>query len=600
MKILRKSLLMLMMLAGLGMSACSDETIENGNLGNIPEGITINDNYVKDGVTVAKTGAELTVAVQSRNEVSASSNQSWVTIEKGTTTSALKVTPFKLVVAENTETSDREAQVTFTAGNDSKTIAIKQIAKAGLVVKTNSFDLPYTGGTVQVQLSANEPYEYEISDSWVSAATTRANMVDYTENFTVAMNASPTVRTATITFKVEGLAEAVTIKQAATETGGDMNKTAMEIASLMYPGWNLGNTMEAGSSDNNWKNAGIETETAWQSTKTTQQVIDLVKAQGFKSVRIPCAWVMGHITDEANCTIDPAWMNRVKEVVDYCISDGLYVIINQHWDGGWIEHNGFTAATDMTATKDKLTKIWTQIATAFKDYDEHLLFAGMNEPGVGGGDGNIIGVADMSARIAEYEQTFINAVRATGGNNALRVLIVQGPNTSINDTEENNYISKIQDTVNDRLMMEVHFYDPYQFCQMTEDAGWGKQWYYWGKGNTGDADRTANNYQEDFVNAQMAKMKKTFVDNGIPVLIGEFGAIQRWSVGKDAVHDASIKAYYRAVTQYAIENGCVPMVWDTNSGSGMTTLNRNTLKVGNINMMEGITEGVALAIWPAK
>lgn len=582
------------------MSACSDETIENGNLGNIPEGITINDNYVKDGVTVAKTGAELTVAVQSRNEVSASSNQSWVTIEKGTTTSALKVTPFKLVVAENTETSDREAQVTFTAGNDSKTIAIKQIAKAGLVVKTNSFDLPYTGGTVQVQLSANEPYEYEISDSWVSAATTRANMVDYTENFTVAMNASPTVRTATITFKVEGLAEAVTIKQAATETGGDMNKTAMEIASLMYPGWNLGNTMEAGSSDNNWKNAGIETETAWQSTKTTQQVIDLVKAQGFKSVRIPCAWVMGHITDEANCTIDPAWMNRVKEVVDYCISDGLYVIINQHWDGGWIEHNGFTAATDMTATKDKLTKIWTQIATAFKDYDEHLLFAGMNEPGVGGGDGNIIGVADMSARIAEYEQTFINAVRATGGNNALRVLIVQGPNTSINDTEENNYISKIQDTVNDRLMMEVHFYDPYQFCQMTEDAGWGKQWYYWGKGNTGDADRTANNYQEDFVNAQMAKMKKTFVDNGIPVLIGEFGAIQRWSVGKDAVHDASIKAYYRAVTQYAIENGCVPMVWDTNSGSGMTTLNRNTLKVGNINMMEGITEGVALAIWPAK
>ncbi len=600
MKILRKSLLMLMMLAGLGMSACSDETIENGNLGNIPEGITINDNYVKDGVTVAKTGAELTVAVQSRNEVSASSNQSWVTIEKGTTTSALKVTPFKLVVAENTETSDREAQVTFTAGNDSKTIAIKQIAKAGLVVKTNSFDLPYTGGTVQVQLSANEPYEYEISDSWVSAATTRANMVDYTENFTVAMNASPTVRTATITFKVEGLAEAVTIKQAATETGGDMNKTAMEIASLMYPGWNLGNTMEAGSSDNNWKNAGIETETAWQSTKTTQQVIDLVKAQGFKSVRIPCAWVMGHITDEANCTIDPAWMNRVKEVVDYCISDGLYVIINQHWDGGWIEHNGFTAATDMTATKDKLTKIWTQIATAFKDYDEHLLFAGMNEPGVGGGDGNIIGVADMSARIAEYEQTFINAVRATGGNNALRVLIVQGPNTSINDTEENNYISKIQDTVNDRLMMEVHFYDPYQFCQMTEDAGWGKQWYYWGIGNTGEADRTANNYQEDFVNAQMAKMKKTFVDNGIPVLIGEFGAIQRWSVGKDAVHDASIKAYYRAVTQYAIENGCVPMVWDTNSGSGMTTLNRNTLKVGNINMMEGITEGVALAIWPAK
>lgn len=583
------------------MSACSDETVENGSFGDIPEGVTINDNYVKDGVTVAKTGAEITVPVQSRNNVTATSTADWVTIEKGATTSALKVTPFKLTVAANTETSDREATVTFATGSDSKAITIKQIAKAGLVVKTNKFDMPYTGGTVQVQLSANEPYEYEISDSWVSAVATRANMADYTENFTVAMNASPSARTATITFKVEGLAEAVTISQAATEISGDMNKTAMEIASLMYPGWNLGNTMEAGDPNNKWKNAGISTETAWQSTKTTQQIIDLVKAQGFKSVRIPCAWVMGHITDEANCTIDPEWMKRVKEVVDYCISDGLYVIINQHWDGGWIEHNGLTAATDVEATKTQLTKIWTQIANNFKEYDEHLIFAGMNEPGVGSGDGNIIGVADMSARIAEYEQTFINAVRATGGNNALRVLVVQGPNTSIDNTVENNYISKIQDAVSDRLMMEVHFYDPYQFCQMTEDASWGKQWYYWGKDNTGgDADRTANKYQEDFVNSQMAKMKKTFVDNGIPVIIGEFGANQRWSVGKDAIHDASIKAYYKAVTEYAINNGCVPFVWDTNSTNGMTILNRNTLKVGNTNMMDGITAGVAAATWSAK
>lgn len=591
---------MLMMIAGIGMSSCSEDTVDNGNIGGIPDGITINDNYVKDGVTVAKTGAEITVPVQCRNDVSASVSADWITIEKGTTTSALKVTPFKLVVAENSETADREATVTFSSGADTKTIAIKQIAKTGLVVKTGSFDVAAVGGNIQVLLSANEPYEYEISDSWVTAAVSRANMADYTENFVVSANSLPSVRTATITFKVEGLAEAVTINQAASEITGDMSKTAMEIASLMYPGWNLGNTLEGGDSNNNWKNVGISTETAWQSTKTTQQVIDFVKAQGFKSVRIPCAWVMGHITDEANCTIDPAWMKRVKEVVDYCISDGLYVIINQHWDGGWIEHNGFTSATDIEATKSKLTKIWTQIATTFKDYDEHLIFAGMNEPGVGGGDGKIIGVADMSARIAEYEQTFVNAVRATGGNNALRVLVVQGPNTSIDDTVGNDYMAKIQDSATNRLMMEVHFYDPYQFCQMTEDASWGKQWYYWGSGNVGDADRTANNYQESFVNSQMAKMKKTFVDKGIPVIIGEFGANQRWTPGKDAVHDASIKAYYTAVTQYAISNGCVPFVWDTNSGSGMTTINRGTLKVGNANMMDGITAGVTAAAWPVK
>lgn len=594
------SLMVLMALVGLCMSSCSDETVENGNFGNIPDGITISDNYIKDGVTVAKTGAEITVPVQCRNDVSASSGESWITVEKGTTTSALKVTPFKLIVAENSETSDREATITFSAGSDTKTIAIKQIAKTGLVVKTGSFDVPYTGGNIQVQLAANEPYEYEISDSWISAASTRANMVDYTENFTVSLNASPTIRTATITFKVEGLAEAVKVSQAASEVSGDMSKTAMDVAALMYPGWNLGNTLEGGSSENNWKNVGIATETSWQSTKTTQQVIDFVKAQGFKSVRIPCAWVMGHISDEANCTIDPAWMNRVKEVVDYCIADGLYVVINQHWDGGWIEHNGFTADTDIEGTKAKLTKIWTQIATTFKDYDEHLIFAGMNEPGVGGGTGSIIKVNELSNRLAEYEQTFINAVRATGGNNALRVLVVQGPNTNIDDTMGNDYISKITDTADNRLMMEVHFYDPYQFCQMTEDADWGKQWYYWGKDNqSGDADRTSKN-NEDFVSAQMAKMKKTYVDKGIPVIIGEFGANQRFAIGKDALHDASIRAYYKAVTEFAISNGCVPMVWDINAGNGMSLLNRTTLKISNANMMDGITAGVAAAKWPAK
>lgn len=594
------SLMVLMALVGLCMSSCSDETVENGNFGNIPDGITISDNYIKDGVTVAKTGAEITVPVQCRNDVSASSSESWITVEKGTTTSALKVTPFKLIVAENSETSDREATITFSAGSDTKTIAIKQIAKTGLVVKTGSFDVPYTGGNILVQLAANEPYEYEISDSWISAASTRANMVDYTENFTVSLNASPTIRTATITFKVEGLAEAVKVSQAASEVSGDMSKTAMDVAALMYPGWNLGNTLEGGSSENNWKNAGIATETSWQSTKTTQQVIDFVKAQGFKSVRIPCAWVMGHISDEANCTIDPAWMNRVKEVVDYCIADGLYVVINQHWDGGWIEHDGFTADTDIEGTKAKLTKIWTQIATTFKDYDEHLIFAGMNEPGVGGGTGSIIKVNELSNRLAEYEQTFINAVRATGGNNALRVLVVQGPNTNIDDTMGNDYISKITDTADNRLMMEVHFYDPYQFCQMTEDADWGKQWYYWGKDNqSGDADRTSKN-NEDFVSAQMAKMKKTYVDKGIPVIIGEFGANQRFAIGKDALHDASIRAYYKAVTEFAISNGCVPMVWDINAGNGMSLLNRTTLKIGNAYMMDGITAGVEAAKWPAK
>ena len=466
-----------------------------------------------------------------------------------------------------------------------------------------------TGGvqTINVQADAQPTASVIEGADWCSVAY--KDQAGGTYNFDVTVVASQEDEATTATVRIiQGYSRKdVTItraKKGAVVTPevppADMNKTAMEVAQLMYPGWNLGNTLEGGDSKNLWKNAGVGTETAWQSTKTTQALIDAVKAAGFKSVRIPCSWVMGHITDADKCTIDPAWMKRVKEVVDYCINDGLYVIINQHWDGGWIEHNGFTADTDIEGTKAKLTKIWTQIATTFRDYDEHLIFAGMNEPGVGGGTGKIIKVNELSNRLAEYEQTFINAVRATGGNNALRVLVVQGPNTSIDDTMGNDYISKLTDTAGNRLMMEVHFYDPYQFCQMTEDADWGKQWYYWGNDNqSGDADRTSKN-NEDFVNSQMAKMKKTYVDKGIPVIIGEFGANQRFAIGKDALHDASVKAYYKAVTELAINNGCVPMVWDINAGNGMSLLNRNTLKVSNANMMDGIQAAVASAQWPAK
>ena len=117
-----------------------------------------------------------------------------------------------------------------------------------------------------------------------------------------------------------------------------MDLNAQQLAYYMAPGWNLGNTLEAGNQANNdTNNGGLNAEISWQNTKTTQAVIDMVKANGFKSIRIPCSWVMGHISDAATTKIDAAWMARVKEVVDYAINADLYVIINDHWDGGWIE-----------------------------------------------------------------------------------------------------------------------------------------------------------------------------------------------------------------------------------------------------------------------
>ena len=143
-----------------------------------------------------------------------------------------------------------------------------------------------------------------------------------------------------------------------------MDLNAQQLAYYMAPGWNLGNTMEAGSNTNlDTNKGGLAAETAWQSTKTTQGIIDMVKAQGFKSIRIPCSWVMGHISDAATTQIDAAWMARVKEIVDYAIKADMYVIINDHWDGGWLE-DSFKDVSEATVSKNsaKLAVGWKQIA----------------------------------------------------------------------------------------------------------------------------------------------------------------------------------------------------------------------------------------------
>ena len=122
--------------------------------------------------------------------------------------------------------------------------------------------------------------------------------------------------------------------------------TAMEIAADMYPGWNLGNTMEPGPC--NWLSDPLDYETAWQGSKTTQAIIDFVKAQGFRSVRIPCSW---YVHCDANYNIDIQWLDRVQQVVDYCMNDSLYVILNDHYDNGWIERS-FADRTESSVSKN--------------------------------------------------------------------------------------------------------------------------------------------------------------------------------------------------------------------------------------------------------
>lgn len=392
-----------------------------------------------------------------------------------------------------------------------------------------------------------------------------------------------------------------------------MDLTAAQMAHYMAPGWNLGNTLETGSSANNFtNNAGVASETSWQPTKTTQKILNAVKAKGFKSVRIPCAWVMGHIADKAAMTIDPAWMNRVKEIIDYCINAGLYVVINDHWDGGWLEYDGFTTGADVSAKKEQLRKLWTNIANALKDYDERVIFAGLNEPGVGGASPDAKGslmlgnqwdpsdadLTKFTERLIDYENVFVDAVRATGGNNAKRVLVVQGPMTTISYTVKHFDASRINDTAKDRLMVEIHCYEPYNFCQNKDDAA--TAYYYWVGHGPKRASHISTTQDEQSIKNSFAGLNTAFVDKGYPVILGEYGAIHRTlssTEGNQAKHDESRQYWYQLVTAEAMQDGVIPFAWDTNAtGSNtMTIVNRRDGSVYDQYDLDGITAGVSEA-----
>lgn len=342
---------------------------------------------------------------------------------------------------------------------------------------------------------------------------------------------------------------------------------AQELAKKMHVGWNLGNTLEA-----------ICDENAWGAGKTSQKLIDSVKAAGFNTVRIPVSWFCH--SDTISSEINKKWMSRVKEVVDYCVKDDLYVILNMHWDKGWLE-NRINAKNQVEVNKRQFA-YWTQIAKYFKNYDEHLLFAGTNEPNAKD--------AKQMAVLLSYHQTFVDAVRATGGNNASRTLIVQGPETNFEKTLDlMNTLPN--DKIKDRLMVEIHYYTPFQFCLMEKDADWGKMFYYWGKNNHSKTDLERNTTwgEEELVDKLFSEIKTKFTDKGIPVILGEFGAYKRKlsSPSDQALSDLSVEYFGKYIVKSALENGIVPYYWDI----PMNLFNRKTGEILDRGVLKAMMEG---------
>jgi endoglucanase len=320
---------------------------------------------------------------------------------------------------------------------------------------------------------------------------------------------------------------------AAPDSSGRDGGTSQSLAQQLTPAINLGNTLEA-----------IPAETSWGNPSPTQTLMNAYKSAGFKGVRIPVAWSQ---YADANNNISPIWMAHVKQVVDQARNAGLYVMINIHWDGGWMNH---TTYDQQAAINAKLTKFWTQIATNFKDYDDHLLFAGTNE----------VGQENTSAPTAEYcavqnsfNQTFVNTVRATGGNNATRYLVVQGYFTNIDHAVTCN--AKLPtDTATSRLAMEVHYYDPYDFTLNGNSAIW-----QWGASATNPS-ATETWANEAWADAQFQKMKTNFVDKGVPVIVGEYGAyLKSQYPGMNTYR----KNWIQYITKSMYQHGLVPVYWDT-------------------------------------
>lgn len=310
--------------------------------------------------------------------------------------------------------------------------------------------------------------------------------------------------------------------------------TSLQLSQEMSPGLNLGNTLEA-----------LPTETAWGNPPANQAVMDAFKAAGFKTVRIPVSW---NQYADANGNISRAWMARVTQVVDFARHAGLYVLLNTHWDGGWADHPTYDRQAAVNA---KLATFWTQIANNFKGYDDHLLFAGTNEVHIEKEYGPP--TAENCAVQNSFNQTFVDAVRATGGHNAKRHLIVQSYNT--------NHVAALTcnarlpaDTVPARLMMEVHYYDPFPFTIDEKSKVW-----QWGKIAT-DRAATAGWGDEPAVDAAFQKLKEAFVDKGVPVIVGEYGAgMKRAYPGMDRYR----KYWNEYITGSAVRHGMVPVYWDT-------------------------------------
>lgn len=326
--------------------------------------------------------------------------------------------------------------------------------------------------------------------------------------------------------------------------------TALEVAELMGNGINLGNTMEAYGRSSLGTNAQpTQYETCWGQPVTTQEMLDGMKAAGFDTLRLPVAWTNMMAFETGDYTIDSAYLDRVEEIVGYARNAGMYVIVNDHWDGGWWGMFGSASEETRAQAMELYKSMWTQIGERFRDYSDYVIFESGNEE-LGfrlndtdiASDSGTLSDADCFTVTNQINQAFVDTIRATGGNNANRFLLIAGFGTDIKNTCDARY-KMPTDTVADKLLVSVHYYDPSGYCINTSLATWG----------------TRQEYQA--MNETLAMMER-FTEQGYGVVIGEYGVLIE-ETGNELKENT--KEYVQNFLNNCDLYGYCPVLWDCNN-----------------------------------
>ena len=349
-----------------------------------------------------------------------------------------------------------------------------------------------------------------------------------------------------------------------TSGSGSSDITAMDLVKDMKLGWNLGNTM-----DSTLTEAAGE-ETSWGNPVTTQAMMDKVKEAGFNTVRIPVTWAY-HFGSAPSYTIDGAWLDRVEAIANYVLSDGMYAIVNMHHEDSWVS---LMPDADHATITDEIAALWTQIANRFKDYDDHLLFETLNEPRTTDRTEWTGGTPEARAVLNQYNAAAVDAIRATGGNNAQRFVMIPTHAANASTTCINDLVIPNDDP---RIIVSLHTYYPNTFSMgtsLTDPAS-----ISWGSA----ADQTA-------MEEELDRIYDLLPAKGRAVIIGEWGSVNKNNTDARATHAGAYVAAVRV-------RGMLPIWWDNGgqgtTGDGFGLLDRENLTWAFQSIVTAMTDAAA-------